>query len=169
MLKIFKLRYNNSGYLQIDLAFGLFIFIILFIFVYNFYAHYKADLGVDNQILELQSDAQDICFLLSKSSGLPQNWETDINNTIFFGFKNINDSKLNLVKINQFRNDTYFTIIDKMNISANLAIRIEGISTNTHYLSFGVLATEINPKYANYQCYSNYNSEIVKIFVEVWK
>jgi len=116
----------------------------------------------------MQLEAQDLCFMLSNSVGNPINWNSDVNNTVFFGLKKDKDISLDQLKLDEFNNDNYFVIIDKMNITHNLGIVVEGVNSSIKYVEFGVFPDN-DVVYANYQCFAFYNSEIVKVFVEVWE
>ena len=61
-------------------------------------------------------------------------------------------------------------ITEKLVSNKNLGIKISGLDTNNIYLNFGAFGNNLSDiSYSEYICYSNYNSEIVKVYVEVWE
>ena len=168
MKKKLKLKSNKKAYLQIDFAFAMFMFLLVFVFCYNHYVSYKNIIREENEISKLTLDAQDLCFLLTHSTGYPNNWETNIDNTVQFGFVKNNEKELDISKINQFTDSNYFTIIDNLNIEDNLYIKIKDINSSNVYLDFGATVKN-GVLYSDYKCFANYNSSIVEVYVEVWK
>ncbi len=167
----FQLHSNNKhGYLQIDFAFVVLIFFFLFFFIHNLHKQ-KVDSFEGSIILnDLQADARDICFLLSSSSGFPFNWDLDVNSTKIFGLKNLNSNNLSLSKMQVFNiSSNYFIIKDTMNYDENFNLRIIGLTSNLEYIRFGSLVELLDVYFAKSVCYANYNSEQVKLIVEVWR
>lgn len=168
MKRKYKLHSNKFAYLQIDFAFSILIFFMLFIFIYYVNNDYKEMQNQEYIINLLQKDARDVCFLLTTQSGNPSNWEDDFLYANILGLKSDTYNILDTSKMNIFTNNNYFYLIDILGIDNYLNVKIIGTQTNTTYLDFGT-SNDFGTYYANYMCYSNYNSEIVKVIVEAWK
>lgn len=161
---------SKKGYLQIDVAFSLLVFVTIFFFAYIYTSNYIEDYTNYNHILLTQTDSELICKLLINSPGKPINWESNSNNAIFFGLKAINSNNLTSSKISSFQNIDYSQLKDKMYFENNLGIKITGLNSGTEYLNYGGFTSGLTGVISsNYVCYSNYNSEIVKVDVEVWR
>lgn len=161
---------SKRGYLQIDIAFALLIFVTIFFFAYVYLSNYTDDYGVYEQIILTEVDSELICKLLINSPGKPTNWESNSNNAIFFGLKSINSNNLTSSKISSFQTVEYNLLREKMDFENNLGIKIIGLNSGTQYLNYGGFTSDLTGVISsNYVCYSNYNSEIVKVYVEVWK
>lgn len=162
-----RLHSNKLGYLQIDFAFVVLIFFLFFYFIYTEQDTMNNSFKNIGDINLLIADSKDICFLLTKTSGYPDNWETNISNLNFVGLKNISSNNLDINKISALTTENYFLILDSLNISSYIVIDIKGLSSQTDYLNLG------NSTYTNlvssYSCFSNYNNEQVKVNVEVWQ
>lgn len=159
---------DKKAYVQIDFTFAVFIFFIVFTSVYTIYKAYENSFDDTLVLTELQGDSRDLCFLLIRSSGSPNNWTSDIENSNFYGWKNINDSSLNATNIGAFNSSSYFTILDSLNLSGFLYLDLTGMQTNTTYLEFGTV-NEVGTFFSTYSCYGHYNDEVVRLIVEVWK
>ena len=163
------LKLNKSGYLQIDYAFALLIF-LLFIYIisikYNNYNNSVYDSTIQNQKIFM---SRDICQLLISNSGLPMSWDGNISKFEMIGLKNNNNNNfLNSTKINYYNNLSNYQVISS-SISKDYLIKINiiGLLSNITYLNFGGNISNNIFIDTNYICYSNLNSEIVKIEVEV--
>lgn len=163
------LKFNKSGYLQIDFAFGLVGFLIFFILIYGLFIDYKNDLIVENKLVELNSNAQNLCFEFINFEGSPKNWTNNLSDVNYIGLKQNDSWQLDMGKFVNLTNDNYFEILNKLQIKSNIGINIKGIDSETEYVHFGVFPDKISVIYGNYVCYSIVNSEIVRIFVEVWE
>ena len=112
----------------------------------------------------------DLCNLIINSPGVPNNWESNITTIQSIGLRSINSMNLSSNKINNMINSNYLNIIKNLNKNYIYSINIVGLKTNTNYLNFGYSINNSNTKYfSDYNCYSNYNNEIVRITTEVWK
>lgn len=164
-----QLLSNKKGFLQIDFAFAILIFISVFFIFYQFYDSYNINSQKDLTSNILLSDSIDICNLLISTPGYPQNWEDNISSVVFIGMKNITSNTLSTQKVANFTSSNYIQLIDtlKFNDTKYVNIKIIGVNNNTNYLDFGNFPAVRD--FASYTCYSNYNGELVKIQVEVWK
>lgn len=160
--------YRKKAYLQIDFTFAIAFFFIFFFIIFNIYTS-QIRISDDNLISsQMQADAKDICFLLVESSGNPNDWELNISSLGFIGLKNFSSQSLDSNKLIQLNSTNYFQILDSLVIDSYLYLGIIGLDTDNTYLDFGTRAG--NPNYqANYVCYSSYQGEVVKVYVEVWK
>lgn len=168
MSRRYKLGLIRKGYLQIDAAFAILVFFILFLFVYNLVEdsrNSKEDMFIVNKF---EADARDICRLLVLGPGMPYDWQDNISRTQFFGFKNISTNSLSLIKMQQFNSTNYFDIIDIFSLDSYLNIKVTGLTSSNVYLDWGYNAN-ISVKSGNYICYSNCGGEMCKVSVEVWK
>jgi len=165
-----KLKYhylNKKGYLQIDFAFALFIFVILFYFVHSYVVEYETFQNDVYNYNNLDSISNDLCNLLISNSGYPLNWESSIPSIKTIGLKEISSSNLDSNKINVLNNSIYYSILDSLGLNYyNLNIKIIGITSKTNYLNFGIWD---DTKSISSVCYTNYNSELVKVIVGVSK
>lgn len=164
-----QLHSNKNGFLQIDFAFAVLTFFILFFISYTIYNSYLENDydGTKNKLY--LSESKDICNLLISTPGYPLNWETNLSQVVFIGLKNSSSNSLNSSKIAVFTNSNYLNITDKLYLSDEYVnIKVTGIKTNTSYVDFGYNLASLND-FSSYTCYSNYNDEVVKVKVEVWK
>ena len=159
---------KKKGFLQIDFAFALLIFFILFFLTYTFYNSYLENLSEDMKSKVFTADSQDICNMLISTPGYPGNWENDISSLVFIGMKNISANySLDSLKIAEFTSENYINITDKLYLEDEFVnIKIIGLETNTSYLNFGGELSSYS--FSLYSCYSNYNSEPVKVMVQIW-
>lgn len=160
---------NNKCYMQIDFAFIILIFFTFFYIIYiNFDSKYELLLD-QAEFEELNLDSNYLCNLLIKSSGSPSDWNLDFQNNINLGLKNESSYSLDSNKIASFSSQNYFNLSDSLGLGYKyFNLNIIGLSTNTSYLNIGYPKGDTS-FFGNYVCYSNYNSEIVKVTVEVWK
>ena len=164
-----KLDSDKKAYLQIDFAFAVLIFTFFAVTTYSYYKDYDSAQSEVLIINEFEANARDLCYLFINTPGSPINWESNFNQTNSFGFKDLNSKNLSNSKFTILNQELYFDMIKKMDLNSTFVwVKIIGLETDTDYLTLGDrgLYDSIN---ANYQCYSKYNSEIVKVFVEVWK
>ena len=80
-----KLQLNKKAYLQLDLAFALLVFIIFFVLVYGYVVSYKSESNFNNLVFDNNVDSENICKLLIKSEGSPQNWNLNVSEANFYG------------------------------------------------------------------------------------
>ncbi len=160
--------YSKKGYLQIDLMVSMLIFFFIVFLVFNFFNIFSDSSDESLVIQNLASDSRDLCFLLSSSSGYPNNWETNISNLGFIGLKEVDSNFLDSSKLAVFNSTNYLTILDNLNLSGFFKIDIVGLNSQTSYLSLGS-SGGTSSSFSKSICYSNYNSEIVQIITEVWK
>lgn len=164
----FKLNLDKRGYVQIDFSFAAFIFFTLFLVVFSFYDSQKNSIEDVITSTNLQADSRDICYLLISSPGIPNNWNDDLSSMSLPGMKSSTNNSLDPLKVSEFSLNNYFTIIDNFNTGDFMYLNIEGLRTNSTYLSFGV-SGEGSALSSSYTCYGNYNSEIVRLLVEIWE
>jgi len=159
---------KKKGFLQIDFAFVALIFFILFFMTYTFYNSYLENLSSDMTNKIFTADSRDICNMLVSTPGFPQNWEADISTLVFIGMKNISANySLDSLKIAEFTSENYINITDKLYLEDEfVTIKIIGLETNASYLDFGEELS--SSQFSLYSCYSNYNSEPVKVMVQIW-
>lgn len=161
---------NNKGYVQLDFSFAVLIFVTLLISFYFIYDSYQKNLNDNYEFTKLDSDSKDLCFFLISNTGNPINWNDDINNSLYIGFKNTNSSSLNSSKISSISNSNYLDIISKLNLNHySLYISLTGVTSNTRYFIFGVSSNNLATYKSSYSCFTNYNSEISIMEVEIWK
>jgi hypothetical protein len=161
---------STKGYMQIDIAFAILIFFMLFITLHTINKDNINGHEEQYQQNKLLMDARDICYQLTATSGQPNNWENSpISDSVFLGLKNKTSNKLDKNKIIKFNSSSYYNITDKFNTSNYINIRINGIETNNTYLNIDAKTQNKAVKRGNYVCYSNYNSEIVEVIIETWK
>jgi len=159
---------KKKGYLEIDFAISILLFFILFTSVFLLYQSYR-DLENKKLILtQMDSEARNFCVLLVSSPGVPQNFENDINSMIQPGFREATSNNISQAKFQVFNSTNYFTILDSIGADYFIYLELRGLSTQTKYLTFGT-KHGVNSLFSNYVCYSNYNGEIVRLFVEAWK
>lgn len=168
MKRRLRLFLNKFGYLQIDFAFVVLIFFFFFYFIYSEQSFTNEYFRTIDDVNLLSSNARDICFLLTKSSGYPKNWENDLNNFDYIGLKNINTNFLDTNKLAVFTQTNYFDIVDSLNILGYVNINILGLQTGSNYLNFGNFSIK-GDLLSSSTCFSNYNNEVVKVLVEVWR
>jgi len=166
-----KLISSKKSYMQIDFAFAIFLFLIFFASIYSYYLSSINSYDLTFKDSKLIAQSQDICKLLISSSGIPNNWESDISKLKTIGLLKINSSILDPNKISLLTPTNYLNISDSLNIANILNIKIKGLKTNTIYLDFGFNSSNSIPKLTSkYNCYANYNNlEMAKILVEVWQ
>jgi len=162
------LKMTKNGFLQIDFAFVVLIFFLLFYLTYVFYDSYNQNLAEDLESKMMMADSIDICNLLVSTSGYPKNWENNLNTLSSLGLKNESSNYIDPNKLSKFNSTNYFTLIDKLNLNGSyVSLKLVGLKTNNTYLNFAEYTLFTN--YYTYQCYSNYNNEEVKLEVIIWK
>lgn len=167
-----KSKYSSDkkrGYIQIDFLFASFSFFLLLFTIYHLYDSNMSNLEKSYQATRLKSLATDTCFLLSKTPGIPNNWEVaGLQSATQLGLKNQTSEYLDPNKINALSQNLYKTLIDKIDIDEFININLFYVNNNSQIASFG------SPpgSFSNFErsiCYSIYNTHPVKIVVEVWK
>jgi hypothetical protein len=167
-----KSRLNSvKGYFQIDIAFAILVFFLLFLTIYTLN---KDSVSSKGQLIEMQKlamDARDICAIIVSTPGYPEAWEEidNLSNVDIFGLKNVSSYSIDANKLSLFSETNYFTIKNKFNENSYFNLKIKGVNSSVEYLNFGTNITGMNVKSSSYNCYSVYNSEPVKLIVEVWK
>ena len=168
-IKKSNLHSSKKGYLEIDFSIAIFLFIILLISMFLLYDSSRELESNKLEIVKLNAEARDICSLLINSPGIPNDYEDDVGSLIQPGLREINSQNLSQNKLSVFNNDSlYFGFIERIDFDYFLSVDVIGVASGTSYSSFGV-TSGVESIYSKYICYSNYNSEIVKVVVEVWK
>lgn len=161
---------NKKGYLQIDFAFAVLVFFMFFFVIYSNYSSYHSNFQKSIAYSELELESRDLCFFLVNNYGNPFDWEADIFNVDFLGLRSSSNYSLDSLKIAQFNNVNYNLILDYFGFDdLNLHIEIKGLISNSTYLNFGISSNDLEAYSSSNSCFSNYNSEPVLVFVEVWK
>ncbi len=164
----YQLKNNKFGYLQIDFAFVVFIFFSFFYIIFLLVSSSFSDKDLEIESMINSYEANDICNLLISNSGMPLDWENDINTIEYFGLKNISSNSINSNKLSLFTLDNYFILLDSIGFDRGLKIEIIGLNSNINYLNFGYNFT-FDSIVSSSSCFSRYNSEMVMVLVEVWK
>ncbi|MDA3856504.1 MAG: hypothetical protein PF569_09695 [Candidatus Woesearchaeota archaeon] len=163
-------RLNKKGYLQIDFVFAILVFFMFFFVIYSSYSSYSSNFEKTVIYSEIEIDSRDLCFFLVNTNGNPVNWELDIYNVNFLGLRSSSNYSLDSLKIAEFNDVNYHSILDVLGLDdSNLNIMIKGLSSNSTYLNFGISSDNLGVYSSMNSCFSNYNSEPVIVFVEVWK
>lgn len=176
VLKILKMG-KKLGYIlnkkkagiQIDFAFSIFIFLFFFIIFYSFYSN--SYLSQKNSLVssDLNAISGDICEILVSSSGMPYDWESDLDTIGFAALKSNVNNSLDSGKLMSFSDENYWNIVNSYNLEGyNLNIDVVGLNSGIEYLNFGADVEEYHVRFSNSVCFSNYGGEIVKVKVEVW-
>ena len=167
---IYKLKYSKrkKAYLATDFIFAILIFFLILFTIYSQIVAANESKEEVNSQVRLKNEATDICKLLVSTQGLPKNWDTSLSSLQFPGLLSSDNVTLSQNKVESFNNSNYFTIKDSLGVKSNLFIEIEGISNDTSYISFGSKPSIENRK-AFSQCFSTYQSEIVKVEVLTWQ
>lgn len=160
---------SKKGFLQIDVAFAVFIFFTFFLVIYGIQSDFFLSKNKVLMLQEVQADSRDICFLLTRSEGVAYDWEYDLSTLRYVGLKNHTGMVLNFEKINSLSTAGYFEILNAMKFEKNLYVNIQGMQTNSDYLMFGHRIPDGAKVFSSYTCYSFYNDEFVSVYVEVWK
>lgn len=168
MVKKSMLKSDKKAYLQIDLMFAILIFLLIIFVVFTFFKNYTTSSQNKLLITNLEADSRDLCYLLINSPGEPSNWEINISTLNLMGLKSITSNSLSSSKINNLTSDNYLSILDKINSTGYIKINIVGLNTSTNYANFGS-SGGYDSLSSKSVCYSNYNNEMVKVLVEVWK
>lgn len=167
MKTLLKLN-STKGYLQIDFAFALFIFVTILFSFFFVYGDFEEKLELEKNIIKHKSLSNDLCFLLSNTQGIPQNWTKDVNSTIMYGLYDKNLSQISHEKYTLFANSSnYYKIQEVFNTTLLYTIKLYNSSSNTLISKFGS-----TPQYTKIleisRCYSIYNNTPVYMQVEVW-
>lgn len=161
---------STKGYLQIDVAFAILIFFLLFLTIHSSIQSKKEsnrNLIISN---ELEMLARDTCMIITSQPGIPNTWEhNNISETQLFGLKSTNGNELDTTKISRFNSTNYFFIRNTFDENIYISIKIKGVNSQTNYLDFGINTKNTNIRSGTYNCYSLYNSEPVQLIVEAWK
>jgi predicted PolB exonuclease-like 3'-5' exonuclease len=164
----------KKGVYQIDVLILVLVLIIVFYVFYVTYINYSSSAINDYNSKFEKYKSQEICAILINSFGVPKNWSS-IDNVSSLGLLN-NKSSLSDAKMNNFVNDNYNTILSLLGIPSDyiLYINISNLNGSKTYVNFGydyIKENKTNEVYnvEDFTCFSNYDSEIVKVFVEVWK
>ena len=161
---------STKGFIQIDLAFVILIFFILFLTIHNLNKSNITGYEYQFEKNKLNMQARDICLLITSTPGEPQDWENKtFNQTKLLGLRETSNNSLSSNKINKLKTQTYLNITDKFNTNSYSNIKIKGLETNTNYLKINADTQNKTIRTGNYVCYSNYNSEIVEVLIETWK
>ena len=167
-----KSRLNSvKGYFQIDIAFAILVFFLLFFLVYTLNKDHVSSKETLIDTEKINMNARDICNVLISTPGSPTDWEslTSINDTKVFGLKNSSSYGIDSNKLTHFNTTNYFKIKNRFDEDIYLNIRIVGVNSSTEHLNFGTSIEGKHVRSSSYNCYSIYNSEPVKIIVEAWK
>jgi len=162
---------NRKGVVEIELAIVLFLIIIIFISIFQIFLQRKDELNKNYEINYLNNNARDLCYLLTKSEGIPNNWNENINNLTMLGLYNNSNKELSLSKINYLgradvNNTLFVEILDKLNYSFNFFIQIKSLDNSKNYLIFG--RQFYNAYNGDYICYAILNNTQVKVEVKTW-
>ena len=169
MRQKYKLDSDKKAYLQLDFAFAVLIFAFFVISTYSYFKDYESAQEDSIEISILQADSRDICYLLRNTPGEPSDWETQVGNASFLGIKDVDLQSLNLDKMDVFNSSNYFILQEEFGLNDSFVfISVDGLDTSTNYLTFGFTGGSSTLS-GSYSCYSNYNSELARIYVEVWK
>ena len=170
----YSLNKSKKGYVLYDFIFALVIFIMIFFFTYITFADYQKELEVKNIITNLNSDASDTCYLLTKTYGVPNNWETlpSFNSTTNrIGLRDT-DTSISFTKLDKFNQTSFSDIMRSFNQRKhNLHIQIRTLDDSIVYLKKGA-PSGVDSVYSGTSiCYGYLKSESknVKILIEVWK
>jgi len=87
------------------------IFFIIFSFFLLTYLSELRNIDEKMTTTKLNFYSEEICFLLSKTKGIPTNWETDLTNLKIPGLLKISENTMKLEKMNVF--DTQYSTIKK--------------------------------------------------------
>jgi len=142
---------NRKGVVEIELAIVLFLIIIIFISIFQIFLQRKDELNKNYEINYLNNNARDLCYLLTKSEGIPNNWNENIIN--YLGRADVN-------------NTLFVEILDKLNYSFNFFIQIKSLDNSKNYLIFG--RQFYNAYNGDYICYAILNNTQVKVEVKTW-
>ncbi len=166
-----KLKFGldkKKGYLQIDFAFAILIFILFIFFSYQYYVDFVNATENNFEVNRLNGLSRDLCSMFVLSSGKPSSWELDVSTLESVGFRESGSYNLSLAKVAAINNSFYYDVLDNMAIDDDVYLVVTGVESGTNYLSFGI-AGDYGVLSSSYVCYSVYNNEIVKVYVEVWK
>lgn len=159
---------SRKGYLQIDFAFVVLFFTLLFFAVYSIHSSEMKDRKNELEIQQLHSQSEDICYMLVSGPGQPTNWQKNISSLKVIGLSSTTNHSLDSSKINALNLTNYLRITNSLNIDSYPNIHIEGMETGTVYADLGRNVPS-GSLFEGTACYSNYNGEHVKVEVEVWK
>lgn len=166
--KFCLLNKNKIAYLQIDLAFTLLIFIMFLFVIINMYNSKFYEQKQTNDYILVQSESEHICNLLISSSGVPNHWNQNLSTLVSIGLLDDGGINLSSNKLNVLNNSNYLDLTNNWNQNYFYHINIIGLKSGIDYVDFG-FDNLSNNICSNYICYSNYNSEIVKVDVGVCK
>jgi len=160
---------NKNGFMQIDFAFAVLIFFLFFITISGLYNSEISNQKKILEISELEITARDICEIIIKTSGVPMDWENDINSIKMIGLKNIENNSLNVNKVNKF-NNTYYSNFIQNTLPKEFIyyITITNLKDNLVKGNIGY-EPKTNSKIGVFNCYSNYGGNKVRVGVKVWK
>jgi hypothetical protein len=161
---------KKKAYMQIDYAFTIVFFLIFLFFIINDISSKGVNSNEDIKRFEKDKLSQDICSILTKTSGHPNNWYLNIEDSSFIGLKKVNGSDLDINKLSVLNNNNYFNITDKLNLKENyLQIKLYYLSNFTVYYSdFGKSPISLK-KSSKSICYTKINSQEILFEVEVWQ
>ena len=171
MLQKSRFHLNNKcGYLQIDFAFAVLVFIMFFFVVFSIFNSQSSNYKKSSIYAEINVEASDLCFFLVNNYGYPTNWENDILTADYVGLRSLSNFSLDAAKIAEFNSFNYNLILDDLGFDdVNLYINIYGMVSDSTYLDFGVASEDLKAYVSSTSCFSNFNGEPVVVFVEVWK
>ncbi len=161
---------NNhvKAYIQIDTAFIVLMFILFFTFVVYRVESFKNTYNYEIEFLNLKSQSDDICFMFSYTSGDKYDWENNFENVSMIGFLNDDNSGLNMSKVEFLNDDVYFDFIDKLGVKDHLYVRFSYINS-TLIKEFGFASYNYPVVFSNSICFIDFEDEIVKMEVKLWK
>lgn len=160
---------SNKAYLQIDFAFAVLVFILVFFIFFSDFSNFSKSQNLEIEVIKHQALANDICYLLTSTKGFPNNWNLNPTTASFYGLLNSTINKtIDPIKTNiYFQEDNYFLIQEKLQTSYLFSINLINISDSSIIYSLGSSSNFPNIIQSS-SCYSNYLGSTVLIFVEVW-
>jgi len=96
------MRSKKGQMFSLDLVLSMVIFIVIFIFVFSLWNLYILRLTESSQTEEMQLIAFQVSEVLFGTEGIPQDWNTDVEDIIVLGLAGKEDGTLDSTKVNAF-------------------------------------------------------------------
>ncbi len=153
---------SSKGFFQVEVAMVLLIIFFIINMGILEYRNYAATLDYSYTYVKLKNDAEDICFLLSQTEGVPNNWTA--NSFKIPGLLNFS-GMIDFGKIGNLSASDYVYTINSFNVSS-FYLSIVNVSSGDVILSYGILPN--TTEYESFVCYGNLAGSIVRISVRTW-
>lgn len=166
-MKITELKLkSNKAIFRIELSILLLLLTMVIFFLIYSYVDRIMVLKHENNLVMNKQNAQDLCFLFSKTTGVPYNWNENMYQLKTIGLLDKDTQELSINKINKIEHSTYLQIQENFT-SSFFNLKIENLDNGNVLLDKKVSDESANNLISS-NCFAIYNNQIHKITVEVW-